>query len=77
LPAAHFDQAAAQPRSIAEPTASRAEHKTVKRPAVHRPRHAVRRAHASFAHRWSPTFWEACRYRCGWAEPVTWHGGGY
>ncbi len=77
LPAPHLEPVPLEPLSATQPAAGRAVHKTLERRVAHRSRRAARRVHASLAHRPKPMLWADCRYRCGWMEPMTWHGGGY
>jgi hypothetical protein len=52
-------------------------HKTAKSRASHKWR-VVKRPRASFFGRRTAVLSEPCRYHCDdWAEPMTWHGGGY
>lgn len=52
--------------------------KTVKPRAWHKWRLVRRAAHASSFHVRTAVLSEPCRYHCDdWAEPMTWHGGGY
>jgi hypothetical protein len=52
--------------------------KTVKPRAWHKWRLVRRAAHAWSFHARTAVLSEPCRYHCDdWAEPMTWHGGGY
>jgi hypothetical protein len=65
--------AASKPRSVE----GSAERKTAKSRASHKWR-MVERLHASFFRGRAAVLPEPCRDHCDdWAEPMTWHGGGY
>lgn len=74
LASATAEPESASPALLGPSMAGRAERRTAKARAPYRGRHAVRRAHAAYPHRWA---WEACRYQCDWQQPMSWHGGGY
>jgi hypothetical protein len=77
VPVAPLDQVSAPSGSIAPRMAGQTEHIPAKWRAPRRSRLVVRRVHASRVYRWTPVFWEPCRYQCDWAEVTSWHGGGY